>query len=124
MTAPAFRTTRFWEQFQRRDGVFEIVRVERRVSQLVREVSREKGEGGTEREREQEPVKRKREGASGRESGLPLKHCSLLLLCGNSVFLFCLSVSSYCFILLSRLCHDPSGHLDLLAHLEKKGEML
>lgn len=36
-----------------------------------------KGEGVTEREREQELMKRKREGASGNEAGLPLQHCSL-----------------------------------------------
>lgn len=57
--------------------MFEIVCAEGRVSALVREGRKEKGRGGTEREREQELVKRKREGASGCEAGLPLKHCSL-----------------------------------------------
>lgn len=74
MTAPAFRSARFWGQLLRRDVVFEIVHAEGTAPALVREGRKEKGEG----EREQWLVrKRKREGAPGSKTGLPLKHCSL-----------------------------------------------
>lgn len=47
----SLRTARFWGQLPRRDGVFEIVYVEGRASEPVREGRKEKGRG-TQREKE------------------------------------------------------------------------
>lgn len=100
--------------------MFEIVRVDERASELVREERKEKGRGRTERESEQELVKRKREGASGSEAGLPLKYCSLSFASLRKLSLFSLPVSPSC----SLHGHDPGGHLDLLAYIEKRRETL
>lgn len=65
---------------------------------LWEKAGKKKGKGGQEdreKEREQELVKRGREGASGSEAGLPLKHCSL-----SFASLRKLSFSSRCLSLL------------------------
>lgn len=122
MPAPAFCAARFWGQLLRRDGVHEIVRAEGRASELVREGRKEEGRG-----EQREKANRSLRGERGRElQAAKLDYCSntavfLLLLWGNCLLPAHLS---FLFLLILLLGHDPSGHLDLLAHLEKRREML
>lgn len=116
----------FWGQFLRRDGVCETVCVEERALEPVREGRKEKGKGGgrrTEREKENRSL--------WREGGRELQAARLDYRSNTAVFLLllwgsCLSLLAACLsfllLLFSLLGHDPGGHLDLLAHLEKRRE--
>lgn len=94
MTAPAFRSARFWGQLLRRDVEFEIVRAEGTAPELVREGRKEK-RGGRKRT---VACEKEKEGGSSRQQDWTTAQTLQSFFCFSegTDFLFSLPVSPSC----------------------------